>query len=59
MTSTSPSALISEVEVASFLPAKLLPLMAAAAEIVKHALTLPGLPGLTVMALVPRGHVTW
>ena len=56
MTSTSPSALISEIEVASFLPAKLLPLMAAAAEIVKHALTLPGLP---VMALVPRGHVTW
>lgn len=40
-----------EIEVASFVPAKLLPQMADAAEIVKHALTLPGL---TVMALVPN-----
>ena len=40
-----------EIEVASFVPAKLLPQMADAAEIVRHALTLPGL---TVMALVPN-----
>jgi hydroxymethylglutaryl-CoA lyase len=40
-----------EIEVASFVPAKLLPQMADAAEIVQHALTLPGL---TVMALVPN-----
>lgn len=40
-----------EIEVASFVPAKLLPQMADAAEVVKHALTLPGL---TVMALVPN-----
>ena len=41
---------IREIEVASFVPAKLLPQMADAAEVVRHALTLPGL---TVMALVP------
>jgi hydroxymethylglutaryl-CoA lyase len=32
-----------EIEVASFVPAKLLPQMADAAEVVRHALTLPGL----------------
>jgi hydroxymethylglutaryl-CoA lyase len=40
-----------EIEVASFVPATLLPQMADAAEVVRHALTLPGL---TVMALVPN-----
>lgn len=40
-----------EVEVCSFVPAKLMPQMADAAEVVRHALTLPGL---TVMALVPN-----
>jgi hydroxymethylglutaryl-CoA lyase len=40
-----------EIEVASFVPPKLLPQMADAAEVVRHALTLPGL---TVMALVPN-----
>jgi len=40
-----------EIEVASFVPAKLLPQMADAAEVVRHALTLPGL---AVMALVPN-----
>ena len=40
-----------EIEVASFVPATLLPQMADAAEVVTHALTLPGL---TVMALVPN-----
>jgi hydroxymethylglutaryl-CoA lyase len=40
-----------EIEVCSFVPAKLLPQMADAAEVVKHALTLPGL---RVMALVPN-----
>jgi len=40
-----------EIEVASFVPAKLLPQMADAAEVVAHARTLPGL---TVMALVPN-----
>lgn len=40
-----------EIEVCSFVPAKLLPQMADAAEVVSHALTLPGL---TVMALVPN-----
>ena len=40
-----------EVEVASFVPAKLLPQMADAAEVVRHALTLAGW---TVMALVPN-----
>ncbi|MBX3659553.1 MAG: hydroxymethylglutaryl-CoA lyase [Ramlibacter sp.] len=40
-----------EIEVASFVPAKRLPQMADAAQVVRHAL---GLPGLTVMALVPN-----
>ncbi|VWX58642.1 putative hydroxymethylglutaryl-CoA lyase [Burkholderiales bacterium 8X] len=40
-----------EIEVASFVPARLLPQMADAAEVVRHAVTLPGL---TVMALVPN-----
>jgi hydroxymethylglutaryl-CoA lyase len=40
-----------EIEVASFVPARLLPQMADAAEIVAFARTLPGL---TVMALVPN-----
>ncbi|WP_263913344.1 hydroxymethylglutaryl-CoA lyase [Achromobacter sp. 79A6] len=40
-----------EIEVASFVPARLLPQMADAAEVVRHALTHPGL---TVMALVPN-----
>lgn len=40
-----------EIEVASFVPAKLLPQMADAADVVRHALTLPGL---TVLALVPN-----
>jgi hydroxymethylglutaryl-CoA lyase len=40
-----------EVEVASFVPAKLLPQMADAAEVVAYALTKPGW---TVMALVPN-----
>ncbi|MEK8047476.1 hydroxymethylglutaryl-CoA lyase [Ideonella margarita] len=40
-----------EIEVGSFVPAHLLPQMADVAEVVRHALTLPGL---TVMALVPN-----
>ncbi|HSW08315.1 hydroxymethylglutaryl-CoA lyase [Aquabacterium sp.] len=40
-----------EIEVGSFVPARLLPQMADGAEVVRHAL---GLPGLTVMALVPN-----
>ena len=40
-----------EIEVGSFVPAKLLPQMADATEVVRHAVTLPGL---TVMALVPN-----
>ncbi|SFM82546.1 hydroxymethylglutaryl-CoA lyase [Variovorax sp. OV329] len=40
-----------EIEVASFVPARLLPQMADAAEVVRHAITLPGL---VVMALVPN-----
>ena len=40
-----------EIEVCSFVPAKLMPQMADAADVVRHALTLPGL---TVMALVPN-----
>ena len=40
-----------EIEVCSFVPAKLMPQMADASEVVKHALTLPGL---TVLALVPN-----
>ena len=42
---------VREIEVGSFVPAKLLPQMADVAEVVAHALTLPGL---TVMALVPN-----
>lgn len=40
-----------EIEVCSFVPAKHLPQMADAAEVVRHALTYPGV---TVMALVPN-----
>jgi hydroxymethylglutaryl-CoA lyase len=40
-----------EIEVASFVPARLLPQMADAVEVVRFALTLPGL---TVVALVPN-----
>jgi len=40
-----------EIEVASFVPAKLLPQMADAADVVRHAVALPGW---TVMALVPN-----
>lgn len=40
-----------EIEVCSFVPARLLPQMADAADVVRHAL---GKPGLTVMALVPN-----
>lgn len=40
-----------EIEVASFVPARLLPQMADAADVVRHARTLTGL---TVMALVPN-----
>jgi hydroxymethylglutaryl-CoA lyase len=40
-----------EIEVCSFVPARLLPQMADAAAVVEHA---AGLPGLTVMALVPN-----
>jgi len=42
---------VREIEVASFVPAKLLPQMADAAAVVAHALTIPGL---TVAALVPN-----
>ena len=42
---------VREIEVASFVPARLLPQMADAAEVVRHAL---GHAGLTVMALVPN-----
>jgi hydroxymethylglutaryl-CoA lyase len=42
-----------EIEVCSFVPAKLLPQMADAREVVRHASTLPDL---TVMALVPNLH---
>ena len=42
---------VREIEVASFVPARLLPQMADAAEVVRHAITLPGL---SVMALVPN-----
>jgi hydroxymethylglutaryl-CoA lyase len=42
---------IREIEVVSFVPARLLPQMADAAEVVRHALTHPGI---TVMALVPN-----
>jgi hydroxymethylglutaryl-CoA lyase len=40
-----------EIEVGSFVPARLLPQMADVAEVVRHALTLPGL---RVLALVPN-----
>ena len=40
-----------EIEVCSFVPAQLLPQMADAAEVVRHALTYPGV---TIMALVPN-----
>ncbi|NDP37709.1 MAG: hydroxymethylglutaryl-CoA lyase [Rhodoferax sp.] len=40
-----------EIEVCSFVPPKLLPQMADAAEVVRHALTHPGV---TIMALVPN-----
>ncbi len=40
-----------EIEVGSFVPARLLPQMADVAEVVRHACSLPGL---TVMALVPN-----
>lgn len=40
-----------EIEVGSFVPATLLPQLADTAEVVRHALALPGL---TVMALVPN-----
>jgi hydroxymethylglutaryl-CoA lyase len=42
-----------EIEVCSFVPARLLPQMADAADVVRHAC---GKPGLTVMALVPNRH---
>jgi len=42
---------LTEIEVGSFVPARLLPQMADVAEVVRHALTLPGL---TVMVLVPN-----
>jgi hydroxymethylglutaryl-CoA lyase len=42
---------VREIEVCSFVPAKLMPQMADAAEIVAHARTIPGL---TVLALVPN-----
>jgi crotonobetainyl-CoA:carnitine CoA-transferase CaiB-like acyl-CoA transferase len=42
---------VREIEVSSFVPARLLPQLADAAEVVEHALSLPGL---TVMALVPN-----
>ena len=42
---------VGEIEVGSFVPAKLLPQMADAAEVVRHAVALPGW---TVMALVPN-----
>ncbi len=42
---------LAEIEVCSFVPAKLMPQMADAAEIVAHACRLPGL---TVLALVPN-----
>ena len=42
---------VREIEVASFVPARLLPQMADAADVVRHAITLPGL---VVMALVPN-----
>ena len=46
-----PAAGLREIEVASFVPPKLLPQMADAAEVVREALKIPGL---TVLALVPN-----
>lgn len=45
------AAALREIEVCSFVPAALMPQMADAAAVVRHALTLPGL---TVLALVPN-----
>jgi hydroxymethylglutaryl-CoA lyase len=42
---------VREIEVCSFVPARLMPQMADAAQVVRHAVTLPGL---TVLALVPN-----
>lgn len=42
---------VQEIEVASFVPPKLLPQMADAADVVRHAITHPGV---TIMALVPN-----
>lgn len=42
-----------EIEVCSFVPARYLPQMADSAEVVRHALTHPGV---TVMALAPNAH---
>lgn len=42
---------VTEIEVGSFVPAKLLPQLADTAEVVRHA---RGIPGLTVAALVPN-----
>jgi hydroxymethylglutaryl-CoA lyase len=48
---------VREIEVASFVPARLLPQMADAAEVVRHALThAVARPGLTIMALVPNAR---
>ena len=44
---------VSEIEVGSFVPAKLLPQLADTAELVAHALTIPGL---TVAVLVPNAR---
>ncbi|NWF43959.1 hydroxymethylglutaryl-CoA lyase [Hydrogenophaga sp. D2P1] len=49
-----------EIEVGSFVPAKLLPQMADVAAVVRHALTLTvSHPGLRVMALVPNRRGAW
>src|SRR6185437_16324644 len=44
---------VREIEVTSFVPAKLLPQLADAEAVVRHALTLPGL---TVSALIPNSR---
>src|SRR3954454_5048480 len=44
---------VREIEVSSFVPPKLLPQLADAEEVVRHALTLPGL---TVSALIPNSR---
>src|SRR3990167_3548525 len=52
---TMATAGLREIEVGSFVPARLLPQMADVAEVVRHALTLTArYPGLTVTALVPN-----